>query len=185
MQPLCQFTQRRLCAFSLGMTLQIFCPACGAALTAGAQFCGSCGARVSGGGVGPAAGSEGGEYAGFWMRLVSAIIDGIILNIAGYILGLVAGGMALGLLFGLLLGVAYSVGFWVASNGQTPGKMALGIRVATENGAPIDLGRGLLRYLGYWVSAFILLIGFIMIAFTPKKRGLHDYIAGTVVVKTR
>ena len=135
--------------------------------------------------MGPAAGSEGGEYAGFWMRLVSAIIDGIILNIAGYILGLVAGGMALGLLFGLLLGVAYSVGFWVASNGQTPGKMALGIRVATENGAPIDLGRGLLRYLGYWVSAFILLIGFIMIAFTPKKRGLHDYIAGTVVVKTR
>src|SRR6266511_5583017 len=114
------------------MTLQTFCPACGAALVASAQFCGSCGARVSGGALGLTSG-ESGDYAGFWMRLVAAFIDGIILNIIGYVLGQVAGGMALGLLFGLLLGVVYSVGFWVANNGQTPGKMALGIRVVTEN----------------------------------------------------
>jgi uncharacterized RDD family membrane protein YckC len=31
----------------------------------------------------------------------------------------------------------------------------------------------------------ILGIGFLMIAWTPQKRGLHDYLAGTVCIKTR
>jgi len=35
------------------------------------------------------------------------------------------------------------------------------------------------------VSSIILFIGFLMIAFTDRKRGLHDIMAGTLVVKVR
>jgi uncharacterized RDD family membrane protein YckC len=41
------------------------------------------------------------------------------------------------------------------------------------------------RYFAKILSAIILCIGFIMVAFTDKKRGLHDIIAGTLVIKTR
>jgi len=39
--------------------------------------------------------------------------------------------------------------------------------------------------LGYIASSFVLYIGFLMIAFTDRKRGLHDILAKTVVIKTR
>ena len=41
------------------------------------------------------------------------------------------------------------------------------------------------RYFAKIISAIILCIGFIMIAFTDKKRGLHDIIASTLVIKVR
>ncbi|MEK6583963.1 MAG: RDD family protein, partial [Nitrospirota bacterium] len=36
---------------------------------------------------------------------------------------------------------------------------------------------------GYFVSFFLLGLGFVMIAFDRNKRGFHDFIAGTCVVK--
>jgi uncharacterized RDD family membrane protein YckC len=41
------------------------------------------------------------------------------------------------------------------------------------------------RYFAKIISAIILGIGFLMIAFTDKKRGLHDMIASTLVIKVR
>jgi uncharacterized RDD family membrane protein YckC len=170
------------------MTLQTFCPVCGAALTAGAQFCGNCGTRLSPAGQAvPAAGAPdvGLEYAGFWMRLVASIIDSIILIVIEISISLIIEGAGARFLIGLLVGIVYHVGFWVANDGATPGKRAMGVRVQMANGEPIDVGPALLRYIGLWVSFLIFGIGYLMIAFTPQKRGLHDYIAGTVVVKTR
>lgn len=161
------------------------CPRCGSAVEAGAEFCGNCGTRMSAAGQAAGSAALGVSYAGFWMRLVAFIIDGIILNVIGIIVGLIAGSVAIQLVLGILIGAAYNVGFWLANDGATPGKMALGIKVQMENGEPLDVGPAVLRWVGYYVSALILLIGFIMIAFTPQKRGLHDYIAGTVVVRTR
>jgi len=161
------------------------CPRCGTPVPDGAAFCGYCGAPVSGAGPGAAGIVAGVEYAGFWMRFAAFIIDAIILNVIGLVVGLIADDFGARLALGVLIGAAYDIGFWVAADGATPGKMALGIKVRMENGDPIDVGRAFLRWIGYYVSAFILLIGFIMIAFTPQKRGLHDYIAGTVVVKAR
>lgn len=53
------------------------------------------------------------------------------------------------------------------------------------NGESLELGPAVLRYLGYFASTLLLGIGYLMVAFTPQKRGLHDYIAGTVVVRAR
>jgi uncharacterized RDD family membrane protein YckC len=170
------------------VTLQTFCPVCGAALTAGAQFCGNCGTRLTPAGPqAPQGGAltAGVEYAGFWMRLIAAIIDGVILFIIDVPISFLIEGTGARFLIGLLVGIVYHVGFWVANDGATPGKMAMGVKVQMANGEPIDVGPALLRYVGLWVSFILLGIGYIMIAFTPQKRGLHDYIAGTVVVKTR
>jgi uncharacterized RDD family membrane protein YckC len=82
-----------------------------------------------------------------------------------------------------LASIAYFVGFWTW-RGQTPGMMLLGLRIARDaDGTPPGLGRSILRYIGYVISAFVLFIGFIWIAFDSKKQGWHDKIAGTVVVR--
>ena len=119
------------------------------------------------------------------MRLVAFIVDAVILTVIGVFISLIIEGSGARFLIGLLVGIVYDVGFWVGNDGATPGKMAMGVKVQMANGEPIDVGPALLRYLGYYVSAFIFGIGFLMIAFTPQKRGLQDYIAGTVVIKTR
>ena len=53
------------------------------------------------------------------------------------------------------------------------------------NGEPIELGAACLRYVGYIASGLIFGIGYLMIAFSAEKKGLHDNIANTVVVKSR
>ncbi|MBK5277990.1 MAG: RDD family protein [Bacteroidia bacterium] len=65
----------------------------------------------------------------------------------------------------------------------TMGKLALGLIVTDLNGSKLDFSKALLRNLGKILSNFILMIGYIMAAFTEKKQGLHDIIAGTVVVQ--
>jgi uncharacterized RDD family membrane protein YckC len=49
-------------------------------------------------------------------------------------------------------------------------------------GKMISFGRATGRLISKIFSAIIIYIGFIMIAFTDKKQGLHDMIAGTLVV---
>src|SRR5204863_9385676 len=65
----------------------------------------------------------------------------------------------------------------------TIGKLALGLIVTDINGGKLDFSKALVRNLGKLLSNFIMLIGYIMAAFTEKKQGLHDIIAGTLVVK--
>lgn len=64
----------------------------------------------------------------------------------------------------------------------TLGKKVLGLKVVDENGDRISFGRATGRYFAKIPSALILYIGFLMVAWTKRKRGLHDMIAGTLVV---
>jgi uncharacterized RDD family membrane protein YckC len=65
----------------------------------------------------------------------------------------------------------------------TVGKLALGLIVTDMEGKNLDLTKALIRNVCKIISWMILLIGYIMAAFTEKKQGLHDIIAGTLVVK--
>ena len=68
--------------------------------------------------------------------------------------------------------------------GFTMGKWAAGLRILRKNGSPIGIGRALLRhFVGYPLSFITLGLGFLIVAFTSRGRGLHDLIAGTVVVR--
>ena len=134
-------------------------------------------------------------YGGFWIRLVAYIIDAILLT-------LVVGGLGLILGFNLmetdwerqdpLVNLLSFVAGWLyfalmesSERGATVGKMALGLRVVTSNGQRLSFMNATGRYFAKIISAIILGIGFLMIAFTDKKRGLHDMIASTLVIKVR
>jgi uncharacterized RDD family membrane protein YckC len=65
----------------------------------------------------------------------------------------------------------------------TVGKLALGLKVTDMEGKNLDLQKALIRNVCKYISGMILFIGYIMAGFTDKKQGLHDIIAGTLVVK--
>ena len=79
--------------------------------------------------------------------------------------------------------LVYTIGFWVW-RGQTPGRMALRVRVVGLDGRSIGVGRAIVRYIGYLISTLAFFGGYLMIGLTQKKQGLHDKIARTCVVRT-
>ena len=77
--------------------------------------------------------------------------------------------------------IGYFVTFWVTA-GQTPGDRVLGIRVRTASGERMRPRRALLRFVAMTLAAIPLFAGFLPILVDSRRRGLHDYIARTVVV---
>jgi len=139
------------------------------------------------------------QYAGFWVRFVASFIDGIIVNIAISILGFVAGlvigllggsgegaqllATGIGGLIGVLVSWLYSALMESSASQATLGKQAMGLVVTDVSGQPLSFAKASGRHFGKYLSALILMIGFIMAAFTEKKQALHDMLAGTLVVK--
>jgi uncharacterized RDD family membrane protein YckC len=135
------------------------------------------------------------EYAGFWIRVIASIIDGVILGIVDASLRFAIFGSVFArelnsetsgtdMIYQLLLlclGVAYYVVLESSYRQATIGKMAFGLKVSTESGERITAVNALGRYFAKILSAIILLIGYIMVAFDARKQGLHDKLARTVV----
>ena len=132
------------------------------------------------------------NYAGFWKRFAAGFIDLFIAAILGGIVGVIVGSISpeleyaesylLGNIVGALMRWIYDAAFESSSKQATPGKMALGIKVTDLNGRRIGFGKATGRHFGKILSMVILFIGCIMIAFTEKKQGLHDKMAGCLVV---
>jgi uncharacterized RDD family membrane protein YckC len=80
-----------------------------------------------------------------------------------------------------LLKVAYFCAF-TAIGGQTIGKMAMGIRVVTDEGGPVDGVCAIRRTLAGTVSTVVLGLGFLPALVGPGGRALHDHLAHTRVV---
>ena len=77
-----------------------------------------------------------------------------------------------------------NLGILPGFTGLTLGKWATGLRIERNDGGPLGIGRALLRhFVGYPLSFALLGIGFVMAAVTVHGRGLHDIIAGTIVVR--
>lgn len=129
-------------------------------------------------------------YADFGSRFAAALLDGVILSIVGIIVGFVLGAI-LGkdgpkfIPFILQTAIAWFYYAYLESSPKqaTIGKQALKIIVTDIDGNPISFSKATIRYFSKWISGLILLIGYIMAAFTEKKQALHDIIAGTLVVK--
>jgi uncharacterized RDD family membrane protein YckC len=141
------------------------------------------------------------HYAGFWIRFVAYLIDALIVGFASVAVQAILlpglrgrSSLAVGAGAIALVGIAYLVGLAMAATyeglfvyklGATPGKMVLGLRVVRPDGGPISLGRAIGRYFAKLLSGIILLIGFIMAGFDREKRGLHDILVDTRVIKRR
>jgi uncharacterized RDD family membrane protein YckC/Tfp pilus assembly major pilin PilA len=137
--------------------------------------------------------------AGFIRRWAALFLDSLILGIplaivAGIVaipLGLfsagrgdAAGSMAQGVyyLFYLIVAPLYYAGMESSVHQATLGKRALGIKVTDDEGRRISFGHALGRWFAASLSYLTLYIGFLMAAFTERKRALHDMVAGTLVV---
>lgn len=130
----------------------------------------------------------GAPYAGFWIRVVAALVDGLVVGIIYLLFALVAlrelDLVAIELVF-YVVTYSYSI-FMHKAYGQTLGKMALRIRVIRHDGRELDWGTVILRELpGKILSGLTLYVGYMLAGFTREKKGLHDMIAGTRVIKIR
>jgi uncharacterized RDD family membrane protein YckC len=65
----------------------------------------------------------------------------------------------------------------------TVGKRVLGLYVGDVHGDPINFGRASIRFWLKSLSSALLMIGWLMAAFTPRKQALHDLLAGTLVLR--
>ena len=122
--------------------------------------------------------------AGFWIRFVAMLIDGIIVGVGYGILmfAMIAIEMyAMAMILGFIWALGYHIYFPSSNMMATPGKALLGLKITDESGNKIGVGKAILRYIGYIISALVLYIGFIIVGFTENKRGLHDMVASTRV----
>jgi uncharacterized RDD family membrane protein YckC len=136
------------------------------------------------------------EYAGFWLRLWAGVIDTVlILVVTGPILTLYYGEAywvsdqiiegPFDFFLSWLFPAVVVILFWVFKN-ATPGKMAIGAKVVDgKTGESATVGQLIGRYFAYFLSIIPLLLGCFWIAFDPRKQGLHDKLAGTVVVRKK
>lgn len=135
------------------------------------------------------------RFAGFWIRVVANFIDTVILGLILIFVALLLGPSGFATLrepssAGLLLSMtviggsifyqSVSVAIW----GATPGKLALGLRVVRSNGAQLNFGRSVARAAAFMVDVMVpFSVGFLIAAFDRQKRTLHDYMAGTRVIR--
>jgi uncharacterized RDD family membrane protein YckC len=76
----------------------------------------------------------------------------------------------------------YILPFWFYFS-STPGKMLFRLQIRDEKtGGLMTRRQAVIRFLGYFVSAAPFSLGFFWVLTNKKRRGWHDYIAGTVVV---
>ena len=140
--------------------------------------------------------------AGFVSRAAAFVLDAILVSVlfavAGVFIQLIVGFFGIdrpnsvaGLAFGAglaalvsLLQLVYFVVFWTLL-GQTPGKILLGLRIVRTDGRRLGVGRALVRYVGYWISAVALGLGFLWVLVDRRRRAWHDMIADTSVIVTR
>jgi uncharacterized RDD family membrane protein YckC len=151
--------------------------------------------------------AEGVPPGGFWIRFVAYVIDAFVLLVPTAILvGLFAGFVVLTdesmdddepaaplIVAALVMVAALIVVNWLyealmtsSPRGATVGKMALGLRIVRFDGARLSFGRATARHFAkYMVTPLVpLAIGYIMAAFTSRKRALHDILADTLVIRS-
>ena len=173
----------------------VTCPRCHRVGEPGAVFCFACGLPLDE--ETPTAATapptvSAGQPAGFWIRLAAWVIDAAILTALHLVI--IAAGPGLEEYFAddslfhwvdlpmFILTTLYftvSVSVWAT----TVGKRIMGMYVLKTDGSRVGFGRALAREIAGYLSFLSLGIGYVMIALRNDKRGLHDLICDTVVVR--
>lgn len=130
--------------------------------------------------------------AGFWIRVAAALIDSVP-SIAIAIVGVVLTFFvhpALGMLANLVvLPYAFYVALYLpATRGDSIGKKMLGLAIVSAHsraGEGLGWSTAFIRFVGHMASSLLFGVGYLLVAFTSKKQGLHDMIANTLVVRLR
>lgn len=124
------------------------------------------------------------ELADISDRFIALIIDTIIVSIIGGIIGAGSGNLFTGgSAIGFLIGAGYQWYFLTQQYGQTPGKMAMDLRVIKTDGTKISDADAVMRYIGYMINTPIILLGWLWAFVDGNNQGWHDKLASTYVVK--
>jgi uncharacterized RDD family membrane protein YckC len=148
---------------------------------------------------------------GFWKRAAAAAIDLAIVIPAALLITLIVSKIAgvhlppknmkltdfdlwidlvlatdpalvMGLVLMLAIGMTYLIVFHIVL-GRTLGMRVLKIKIIDVYGDPPSPARSLARCAGYLAGVATLFLGFLWVGFDSEKRGLHDWIAGTYVIR--
>lgn len=143
--------------------------------------------------------SPGPAYAGLVTRALAFGIDAAIINAAALIVAAVVGltfsvldlpgwlrafAVGVGAFAYTLWLIGYFTTFWTTT-GQTPGDRMMKICVRTRDGSRMKPRRAVLRFVSLTLAALPLFAGFLMILIDSDRRGLHDWIARTIVTDDR
>lgn len=122
------------------------------------------------------------NYAHFWTRLLAHNIDLIPILSLLYVATFIAPNEGYDIfMFGSIY-FAYHIGFEVSKWHATPGKKWAKIKVQNSSLKKLRVDQVVLRNISKIISLVLFFGGFIMIIFDAKKRGLHDFIGGTIVL---
>nr|WP_057772047.1 RDD family protein [Cytobacillus dafuensis] len=132
------------------------------------------------------------RFAGFWMRFWAFLLDLIVIgSIDRLIINPIFRLLDISLIeynFFAPISIATAITFYVyfvlmtRFFNQTLGKMVFGLRVVDLKGKKLTWGTIIFRE---WIGRFIsgtIVIGYVIVAFLPKKQGLHDIFTDTTVV---
>jgi uncharacterized RDD family membrane protein YckC len=147
------------------------------------------------------------EYVGFWKRVVARIVDGCVLavptNIISFFLSLPLAILtevepyadttvlsvytiiiaAIGLLLSTTAHMLYYILLWKMRQ-ATLGYMIFGAKlIDAETGGAPTTGQCVGRYFAEYLSFLVFCLGYLWVAFDEQKRGWHDMLAGTRVIK--
>jgi uncharacterized RDD family membrane protein YckC len=161
--------------------------------------------------VGPVAGRH--ELAGWWPRVGATVIDWLIVGIGALILlvaltapfsiGFFAGddvgvvsiivGFVIAVVCVSIVALLYAPALMARTNGQTLGRMALGIRVVRANSRPVDFGYAMLREVAVKALLFGIaggatgglaqLADYLWPLWDEENRALHDMIVDSRVIR--
>jgi uncharacterized RDD family membrane protein YckC len=132
------------------------------------------------------------SFAGFWMRfwaylldlIVIGSIDRLFINPVFRLLGFDLNAISMFAPISIATAITFYAYFVLMTKffGQTLGKMVFGLRVVNLKGEKLSWGAVIFRE---WIGRFIstsIWITYIIVAFLPKKQGLHDLFADTTVI---
>lgn len=132
------------------------------------------------------------EPAGFWLRAAASLLDGVpflVLAVTQFIVAFYVSPSLAGIVtlvqivYGLLVILVLP-----AMQGTTPGKRLLKMWIVSESTAPgmgLGWGTAALRFVGYLACSVTFGLGYLLVAFSAQKQGLHDLIAKTNVVRKK
>ncbi|QNJ93001.1 RDD family protein [Mycolicibacterium fluoranthenivorans] len=131
------------------------------------------------------------------VRAAAALIDLTVMMI-GYILGVTLWALTLGefdsalsaavlILFTVLMLLGYPVVFETATRGRSLGKMALGLRVVSDDGGPERLRQAIFRALAGVIEIFMFTGAPAVLCsmMSSKAKRIGDVFAGTMVISER
>jgi len=135
------------------------------------------------------------QYVGFWARVGATLIDTVIMILITippiyliygsdyfYHSSTQLAGPA-DFIISYVLPAVLVILFW-RYRSATPGKMFIHARIVNAKTLqPPSTGQLIGRYFAYYVSIIPLMLGFIWVAFDPRKQGFHDKLAGTLVIR--